>query len=614
MDICGTQFDISSANVYMENGLVDICSAIINAATVNLDISSATIDVFNADMNTATLNLDISSVTIDISNATINAATVNLDISSASIDVFNANMNTATLNLDISSVVIDVSNATLQVDTVNLDVSNTIINSAVTTLDVSSITIDVSNATINSAVTNLDISSLTVDVSNATINSAVTNLDISSLTVDVSNATIDICSGNVTISNVTLSGDLGVLANDDAFGRLRVSMPYTLYEFTSILGKQPDIIDEDISGSATSTEMPGLSYIAMAVDGSGSVIRQTHEYIIYQPGKSKLVYMTGVLQDPNDAPMAGVTSRIGCFDASMGFYMESSGGIVSVVKHNSYYERAFRDASNGSPVWLDPLDGTGPSGVTVNFRKAQIFVFDFEWLGVGQVRCGIVIGGRLIYYYKFTHVNQLTMPYITMAKLPLRYEIRGTTGSVRNEMRMICGTVISEGGFTPLDRTLQYTNTLNSTGITVVKSTPTVQKPLFALRVRPDFPFNRTTIKLKAIDIFNTTTSNSFGSWAILLNPTLAGEGAFINYDTNRSSVQIADVSAATVSGGTIIYSGFYSTRDVITFSTTADELVASKSITTGLSGTPDTVVLCANNYGSTDAGLYYYVTWIEYI
>lgn len=598
VDICGTQFDISHADVYADSALVDICSAIINAESVNLDISSATIDVFNATMNTATLNLDISGVIIDVSSATINSSVTNLDISNATIDVFNANMNTATLNLDISSVAIDVSNAT--------------INSAVTNLDVSSLTVDVSNATLQVDTVILDVSSVSVTADTAVI-------DISNATITPLNATVDICNSAVAISNVTLSGDLGVLSNADAFDRLRVSNPFTLFEFTSILGKQTDIIDEQVIGApnASSTAVLGESYISMQVSGPGSVVRQTHEYIPYQSGKSKLIYMTGVLQDPSGRDMSGNTTRIGSFDASMGFYIESSGGIVSVVQHNSVYERAYRVGppiyDPSASVWSDPLDGTGPSGINVDFRKAQILMFDFAWLGVGQVRCGVMIGGKPIFYYTFTHTNQLTMPYIPMAKLPLRYEITGSLGAAPNELRMMCGTVLSEGGYTPITRTLTYGRYQTATALT----NGSALRGLFAIRIRPTFPYNRVSIKLKNIDLFNITGGTSSGAWVALLNPDISGiSPVFTDYDTNISAAEICDLSGiGIVTGGSIIYSGFYATRDYNQLNASIDELNASRAITMGLSGTQDTVVIAANSLGSGNpVSLFYFVNWVEYI
>ena len=51
----------------------------------------------------------------------------------------------------------------------------------------------------------------------------------------------------------------------------------------------------------------------------------------------------------------------------------------------------------------DKLDGTGPSGIILDESKAQILWWDFEWLGVGTVRCGFVIDGLFRTCHVFNH-------------------------------------------------------------------------------------------------------------------------------------------------------------------------------------------------------------------
>lgn len=400
----------------------------------------------------------------------------------------------------------------------------------------------------------------------------------------------------------------------DAFSRLRVSNPYTLFEFNSILGRNPLLIDELSGGSAGATiTHSNESYVELAVTNPGDyVIRQSHEYILYQPGKSKLVLLTGVLSTESN-----VTSRIGTFDASMGFFVDSSGGNISVVKRVGGVDIS----SIPQPEWTDPLDGTGPSGVSVDFTKAQIFLFDMEWLGVGQVRCAIVQGGAIHYYYTFTHINQLTAPYIPMAKLPVRYEIRSTGGA--GSMRMICGTVISEGGISPLGREFSYGMYASTTSYHIPANDTFY--PLIALRIRSAAQFNRVTVKLKKIDIFDLT-NNTWGSWKILLNPTITGGGAWTSVDATRESaveyltiaVDGARVPTTTATGGFVLYSDYYITRTNSIIAATTDELIAAQSITTGLSGVPDTIVLVANNTTSGGGGnacdLLAIIKWIEFM
>jgi hypothetical protein len=400
----------------------------------------------------------------------------------------------------------------------------------------------------------------------------------------------------------------------DAFSRLRVSNPYTLFEFNSILGMNPLIIDELSGGSAGATSTHSNdSYIQMAVTTSGDYfIRQSHEYILYQPGKSKLVILTGVL-----STQTGVTSRIGTFDASMGFFVESAGGSISVVKRNGGVDISSVPMS----AWDDPLDGSGPSGAIVDFSKAQIFLFDMEWLGVGQVRCAIVQGGAIHYYYTFTHINELTAPYIPMAKLPVRYEIRSTGGE--GSMRMICGTVISEGGFSPLGRTFSY-GLYASTASYHIPANDTFY-PLIGLRIRSAERFNRVTMKLKNIDIFDLT-NNTWGAWKILLNPTITGGGVWTAVDSARESaveylpilVDGARTPTTTATGGFTLYSDYYITRTNSVIAASTDELIAATPITTGLSGIPDTIVLVANNTttggGGNACDLLALIKWIEFM
>jgi hypothetical protein len=411
--------------------------------------------------------------------------------------------------------------------------------------------------------------------------------------------------------DVSCNHTVSLQQNLDAFARLRVSNPYTLFEFHSILDRNPFIIDEQVTGGGSITH-DNYSYFSMNVDASGDrVIRQSHEYILYQPGKSKLVLLTGILfTDSSD--ISNLTARIGSFDGDFGIYLEVQNGIFYAVEHDSVFFRVPRSE------WDDPLDGSGPSGINVDFTKANIFWWDFEWLGVGQVRCGVIYEGVFYTYYIFRHTGTqaLTAPYIPMAKLPVRYEII-STGST-NEMRMMCGTVISEGGFSPLGRMFTFMDAdvgkdVNDAG------GATRFTPIMALTLRNTDYNRRATIKIKNIDIFNVT-NNTTGSWRLVLNPTITVPITWTDYDVPKGSVaRVAKTTAMptfnTITGGTILYSGFYATRENSTFNTTTDELIASIPITTGINNVPDVVVLLANTYSTgTDPRLYFSVQWIELI
>ena len=414
-----------------------------------------------------------------------------------------------------------------------------------------------------------------------------------------------------------------VVANPDAFGRARVSNPYTLFEFTSILGKGqsaqgPDVMDEDISGPNSVSAWDPQSYVTMDISGAGYVVRQSHKYIPYQPGKSKLVYMTGVMyHNPFTNPgytTTGLISRIGHFDASMGVYFECSGGTMAVaLRNNGTTEYATQ------LLWDDPLDGTGVCPVAVDFTKAQIYVFDFEWLGVGQVRCGIVQGGQLYYCHAFTHINTLDAPYTRTAKLPLRYEIRGTAAT-KNSMHMICGTIISEGGFSPMTHTFHYpvaaSTAADLLGLNIDFPSGTGEfAPFISLRVRDLYPQRYGTIKIKNVDFFSAS-STKFGAWQVLLNTDISnGSNTWITYDSSASIAEYAvHTNAARVSGGKVIASGFYGSRANATLIQTIEDLLNAPAVCFRNlpDGQSDIVTITANSLSSGSNPVYLSLEWIE--
>ena len=144
----------------------------------------------------------------------------------------------------------------------------------------------------------------------------------------------------------------------------------------------------------------------------------------------------------------GLRQRIGYFGTDNGFYIELANSTLSLVERSSV-TGSVTETRVAQADWNgDKLDGTGPSGITLDITKAQILWADVEWLGLGTVRIGFVINGHLITCHSFNHANIITSTYITTASLPLRYEIENTAATVSSStLKQVCSTVISEGGY-----------------------------------------------------------------------------------------------------------------------------------------------------------------------
>jgi hypothetical protein len=231
----------------------------------------------------------------------------------------------------------------------------------------------------------------------------------------------------------------------DAFGRLRVSEPFTMFDSSHRFD------DNDLWATATATSgaavfnaNQGLVDLNVTAASGSSVIRETIKVFAYQPGKSLLTLNTFVMSPAK----TGLTQRVGYYGVDNGFYLEQAGSNVSFVQRS-----VVTGSLVNTPVlqanWNgDKLDGSGPSGLTLDITKAQILWMDIEWLGVGSVRMGFVINGQFILCHTFNHANIIASTYITTASLPLRYEIFNTAGTTgASTFKQVCSTVISEGGY-----------------------------------------------------------------------------------------------------------------------------------------------------------------------
>lgn len=72
---------------------------------------------------------------------------------------------------------------------------------------------------------------------------------------------------------------------------------------------------------------------------------------------------------------------------------------------------------------VDKMDGTGPSGMTLDLAKMQMFYIDYSWYGAGFVRWGVRgRDGNVTYVHKMPNNNINNESYMRSGNLPARYE------------------------------------------------------------------------------------------------------------------------------------------------------------------------------------------------
>ena len=365
---------------------------------------------------------------------------------------------------------------------------------------------------------------------------------------------VQTCSGQplevTTASGQVVSFTTAGTPASDAFGRARVSEPLTLFDSSHRYSDNGLwATATGVSSDATFDADAGLVDLNVPTTSGAYVKRETKKVFSYQPGKSLLILSTFVMEPAK----TNLRQRVGYYGADNGLYLQLEDSTLSFVERNSVTGTLDETVVNQADWNLDKLDGTGPSGKTLDITKAQILWMDVEWLGLGTVRLGFVIDGLFIHCHSFHHANLITSTYITTASLPLRYEIENLddTASV-STLKQVCSTVISEGGYE-----LRGRQGAVGTPINAMRDLPAtgVLYPIVSLRLKS------TPNRLDAIVIPTAASilgdgNNAFFEWRLQANATTSG-GTWTSAGTD-SSVEY-NLSGVSSSGGRTLAKGYIS-------------------------------------------------------
>jgi hypothetical protein len=293
-------------------------------------------------------------------------------------------------------------------------------------------------------------------------------------------------------------------AANTSFGRLRTAGTKLLGEFRTQYGTT-DVVEIlthfENNGSQTVNLSQSHVLINVTNDSGSRAVRQSRKYHHYTPGTTNLGFISftlGLIQ-------SNVQQMIGMFDDSNGIFFRMNGTQPEMV-----IRRAGTDTEIGpQSLWnLDKFDGTGPSGITLDFTKSQILVIDYQWLGVGRVRTGFSVGGITYYVHEFSHINALSGPYLLQPSLPVRWEIKNTSGTtVGSSLMCICYGIYIEGN--DLETGFDHSVSNGTSSVTLGSGADAV-KGILAIRLKNSVngANNRITARLKDWEVVTNLTAN----------------------------------------------------------------------------------------------------------
>lgn len=589
-----------------------VLTHIVNASDINISLSSSNLDIGNVGVIDHTSGTDVFAQIVRTETVggfevgAVRVLTQDLESNIDDITIGDKAGNYAAVNAPLSALRTFTTNPVSAVSITNPVTAVTVLN----TVSSFSLVNPITAVTVLNPISSF---SLVNPVTAVTINNPVSSFSLVNPVTAVSITTSQTLpiSGSVTITNsistILISPAVPVSFADnatvDAFQRLRVSEPVTLFESKQLHQMSTMFWSNTaLNGNVYHTGSSDPSITLSVSANGGYAIRQTTQRFNYQSGKSMLYMFTGILN-----PETNITKRYGCFSSltsapftpNVGLYFEASNNTIHCVQKNDGFlvpsVSASRDEWN-----IDKLDGTGPSGQTITLSGTNIFVIDYEWLGVGRVRYGVVLDGQVWYCHKINNTGKAGA-YLNSPNHPIRAELR-QTGAGSGSMKMICSTVIAEGGsdFSGGTRSIDTVSTTVGSG---------TRAAILGVRLQSNkLDSVNQVLNAGVICIQQSASNQAPYKYELVLNPAGVSGGTWSNI-TESNFQRWRGNSTPTADTGFVLANGFGSAGAVIDLATF--NLKKFLRLGTTINGVRDELYIVITPLAAND-GVYATLSFVE--
>lgn len=332
-------------------------------------------------------------------------------------------------------------------------------------------------------------------------------------------------------------------------GRLMVDVPTSAFGLLKIQQETPDIqiafpygisdlsCTSTLVGSGTVTSANSLARISSGAAINSSARLVSNRFFKYAAGQGGNVMFTALF----DAPATGNRRIIGIGTTNNGFFFgyntDASFGILR--------------RSNGVDTWIprtswsiDKMDGTGPSGQTLNPTLGNVYRINFQWLGFGAVNFFIeeATTGRFILVHRITYANLNSAPTVLDPSFPMYIESANTTNTTNLSVQTACFAAMLEGKRSVLSNPFSEDNTKAISSNTVITS---------IITIRNKSTFNGFThfvpVYLNSVNVCSTGQRTAI--IYIIRGGTLGGTPVWTDIDTTNSVIEF-DTAGTTITGG----------------------------------------------------------------
>ncbi len=357
-------------------------------------------------------------------------------------------------------------------------------------------------------------------------------------------AVVTMCAGNA-FAFGKYSGQPVEVLNDmpdqSAFGEQLVAEPHFEIGLIFPYGFINQIASVTYTGSASSRAANSMQYCATNTSANSKCEFHSREYAAYLPGQGMSFLGTAVMTtgvDTSSQIFGAVTP-----DLQDGYGWGYNGADFGIVRFD-----------NGTAVWvasgafnIDKLNGSGPSGMTIDPTKGNVYKIQAQWLGFGSITWFVEepISGHFVPAHSVRYPNANTTPSSRNPSLPISYVAQNYANTSNIEIGMASSAIYQEGRENEV-----YTNFSTFT----IQNVGTTEIPIISLRSTATFKgiTSRVFSHITHLSVINDNTTKS-AVIRIYKNGTLTAASFVQNNDDTDSTIDV-DEDASAYSGGRIIF------------------------------------------------------------
>lgn len=268
----------------------------------------------------------------------------------------------------------------------------------------------------------------------------------------------------------------------------------------------------------------------------------------YRPGQGAIVVFSAIF----NSGVANNFQTIGIGNSQDGFFFGYNGTAFGLL-----HRRASVDTWTAQASWNgDPVNGTGPSGITLNPQTGNIYKIQFQWLGYGVIKFFVQnpTDGSWILVHTIQYPNANTIPTLRNPSLQLYASVYNAAAGTATPVTL---QTAGMGAFIEgqINAWLDSRFSVYGTKSLATGAGTTANSAIVSLLNNTTYQNVNNQVMIRVTELSLVATAITATTQQVLVslfkNATVTG-AAFTAVNAN-TSVASFDTAGTTISGGTLL-------------------------------------------------------------